>query len=75
LVHESPTRCGVGGDIVRQVVESDFGAIRAAPRVLGGADVPIPFARPLESACIPQVADIVREIRRLVLSDKNYSGK
>jgi pyruvate dehydrogenase E1 component beta subunit len=73
VVHESPTRCGVGGDIVRQVVESDFGALSAAPRVLGGLDVPIPFARQLESACIPQVEDIVREIRRLVPSDKTSS--
>jgi pyruvate/2-oxoglutarate/acetoin dehydrogenase E1 component len=70
VVHESPMRCGVGGDLVRQVIESEFGTLKAAPRVLGGADVPIPFARPLESACIPQVEDIVREIRQLVASGK-----
>jgi pyruvate/2-oxoglutarate/acetoin dehydrogenase E1 component len=70
VVHESPTRCGVGGDLIRQVVESEFGMLKAAPRVLGGADVPIPFARPLETACIPQVEDIVREIRGLVASEK-----
>jgi acetoin:2,6-dichlorophenolindophenol oxidoreductase subunit beta len=63
VVHESPTRCGVGADIVKQVVEWEFERLKAAPRVLGGADLPIPFAKPLENACIPQVEDIVRAIR------------
>jgi pyruvate/2-oxoglutarate/acetoin dehydrogenase E1 component len=66
VVHESPVRCGIGGDLVRQVVEREFGALKAAPRVLGGADLPMPFAKVLESACVPQVADIVREVLGLV---------
>ncbi len=62
VAHESPSRCGVGADIVKQVVEREFRALKAAPKVLGGADLPIPFSKPLENACIPQVEDIVRGI-------------
>jgi pyruvate dehydrogenase E1 component beta subunit len=65
VAHESPVRCGVGGDLVRQVVEREFASLAAAPRVLGGADLPTPFAKTLESACVPQVEDIVREILAL----------
>ena len=66
VVHESPTRCGVGGDIVRQVAEADWAALKAAPRVLGGADLPIPFSEPLETACIPQVEGIAQAIEEIV---------
>jgi pyruvate/2-oxoglutarate/acetoin dehydrogenase E1 component len=66
VVHESPTRCGVGADIVKQVVDSEFERLKVAPKVLGGADLPIPFSKPLENACIPQVEDIVREIKSMV---------
>ncbi|HEY2933687.1 MAG TPA: alpha-ketoacid dehydrogenase subunit beta [Acidobacteriota bacterium] len=66
VVHESPTCCGVGGDIVRQIVESEFKGLKSAPKVLGGADLPIPFAKSLESACVPQLKDIVRQIESVV---------
>ena len=59
VVHEAPRRCGMGADIVRQVIEADFGALRSAPRVIAGRDLPMPFAKSLETACIPQVDDIV----------------
>jgi pyruvate/2-oxoglutarate/acetoin dehydrogenase E1 component len=59
VVHEAPRRCGMGADIVRQVIEADFGALRSAPHVIAGRDLPMPFAKSLETACIPQVDDIV----------------
>jgi pyruvate dehydrogenase E1 component beta subunit len=68
VVHESPTRCGVGADVVRRVVEKAMSSLFCPPRVLGGRDVPIPFAKPLETACIPQTEDIEKEIRDLVAS-------
>lgn len=67
VVHESPGRCGMGADIVRRVVEADFTALKCAPHVLAGKDLPIPFAKSLENACIPQIADIEREIQNLTL--------
>jgi pyruvate/2-oxoglutarate/acetoin dehydrogenase E1 component len=32
----------------------------------GSEDLPIPFAKPLENAVIPQVDDIVNALRRMV---------
>ena len=66
VVHEAPERGGMGAEIVRRVVEADFGALRAAPRVLGAADSPMPYSPPLEDACIPQRWDIVKAIQDLV---------
>jgi len=65
VVHESPTCCGVGAEIVRQVTERGFELLKRPPNVLGGRDLPIPFAKPLENAVVPQVDDIVRAVRNL----------
>jgi pyruvate/2-oxoglutarate/acetoin dehydrogenase E1 component len=65
VVHESPTCCGVGAEIVRQVTAEGFDLLQQAPRVLGGKDLPIPFAKPLENAVVPQVADIVSVLRSM----------
>jgi pyruvate/2-oxoglutarate/acetoin dehydrogenase E1 component len=56
----------VGAEIVRQVIDQGFPLLRQAPRVLGGRDLPIPFAKPLENAVVPQVSNIVQELRRMV---------
>ncbi len=66
VVHEAPGRGGFGAEIVRQVVEKAFEYLDSAPIVLGGANTPIPFSGPLEDACLPQVVDIIRLIRKLV---------
>ena len=63
VVHEAPTRNGFGAEVVRRVVEECFDDLDSPPRVLGGADLPIPFSPGLEQACIPQVATIVEAIR------------
>ena len=66
VVHESPACCGVGAEIVRQVTEGAFDLLKQAPKIIGGKDLPIPFAKPLENAVIPQVDDIVNALRRMV---------
>lgn len=66
VVHESPACCGVGGEILRQVCEHGFELLKQAPRVLGGKGVPIPFAKPLENAVVPQVDDIVATLRAMM---------
>ncbi len=65
VVHEAPTRNGVGAEIVRRVVATGFDLLDAPPMVLGGADLPIPFSPGLEDACLPQVETIVEAVRRL----------
>jgi pyruvate dehydrogenase E1 component beta subunit len=58
----------VGAEIVRQVTERGFELLQRAPKVLGGRDLPVPFAKPLENAVVPQVDDIVQAVRGLVFN-------
>ena len=66
VVHESPVTCGVGAEIVRQVTDAGFNLLKQAPVVLGGKDIPMPFAKVLENAVIPQVDDIAAAMLRMV---------
>ncbi|MCP4640933.1 MAG: alpha-ketoacid dehydrogenase subunit beta [bacterium] len=66
VVHESPTRCGIGAEMVRRVTEEGFEFLKAPPKVIGGADLPIPFSPELEQACIPQEEAIAAAIRELM---------
>jgi pyruvate/2-oxoglutarate/acetoin dehydrogenase E1 component len=66
VMHEAPERSGAGAEIVKQVVARGVNYFKAAPRVLGVVDVPMPYSAPLEDACIPQVWDIVRVAREMM---------
>ena len=65
VVHDAPERGGAGAEIVRRVVERPL-AMRAPATVLGAKPVAMPYSPPLEDHVLPQVDDIVGEIRRLV---------
>ncbi len=65
VVHDAPARGGMGAEIVRRVVAQGLEHLEVPPRVLGGADSPMPYSPPLEDACIPQVRDIVRVVREM----------
>jgi pyruvate/2-oxoglutarate/acetoin dehydrogenase E1 component len=71
VVHEAPVRGGIGGEIVRGVAENAFDRLSCAPVVLGGSNLPMPFTRVLERACIPQEDDIVNAARKIVKSQKS----
>jgi len=66
VVHEAPRRGGAGAEIVRRVTEEGFELLRKPPKVLGGLNTPMPYAAPLEDACLPQPADIVAAAREMV---------
>jgi len=66
VVHEAPERCGPGAEIVRRVAEQGLGLLKMPPRILGSRMTPMPYAPPLEDACIPQAHDIVRVAREMV---------
>lgn len=65
VVHDAPRRGGAGAEIVRRVVEEGFDLLQEPPRVLGGLNTPMPYAAPLEDACLPQTEDIVAAVREL----------
>jgi len=58
VVHEANRRSGIGGEIVSQVVERGFDLLDAAPRIVAGLDVPMPYNRALEALVIPDEARI-----------------
>ncbi len=58
VVHEANRRSGIGGEIVSQVVERGFDLLAAAPRIVAGLDVPMPYNRGLEALVIPDEARI-----------------
>lgn len=66
VVHESITQCGVGAEIIRLITEQYFKAFKTAPKVLGGAYVPMPFAKVLEENAVPQKRDIIETINNMM---------
>lgn len=62
---------GVGAEIVAQVCEeSSFDYLDAPPLRVTGADIPMPYAKALEDATLPQPHDVVAVANRM-LARKN----
>lgn len=67
VVHEAVKTAGWAGEIMALVSETPAWDYLDAPmRRLTGKDVPIPYNRNLEEAAVPQVEDILQEIRAIV---------
>jgi pyruvate dehydrogenase E1 component beta subunit len=67
ISHEAPSPVGVGAEVAAGVVESDALDYLLAPvRRVCGKDIPIPYARALERAAIPQVDDVVDAAKELM---------
>lgn len=65
--HEAPRAVGVGAEVAAGVVESDaFDYLLAPISRVCGRDVPMPYARHLEEAVIPQVPDVEAAAKDLV---------
>ena len=63
--------CGVGSEIAARVVESGTFAHLDHPVVrLTGADVPMPYSKPLEDRCLPTPEDVIKAVRRVVTPAK-----
>uniref|UniRef100_A0A0M3I1E2 Pyruvate dehydrogenase E1 component subunit beta n=1 Tax=Ascaris lumbricoides TaxID=6252 RepID=A0A0M3I1E2_ASCLU len=57
--------CGVGAEISARVTESDaFGYLDGPILRVTGVDVPMPYAQPLETAALPQPADVVKMVKK-----------
>ena len=66
VAHEAPRQFGFGAEIVAEIAQTCTHYLHSAPRRIGGARTPIPFSEPLEKAVIPDVAEIISEVRILV---------
>jgi pyruvate dehydrogenase E1 component beta subunit len=67
VAQEAPTPVGVGAEVVAGVVESDALDYLLAPvRRVGGLDIPMPYARELEKATIPQTDLLIDAAKELM---------
>jgi pyruvate/2-oxoglutarate/acetoin dehydrogenase E1 component len=67
IAHEAPTAVGVGAEVAAGVVESDaLDHLLAPVRRVCGKDIPMPYARELERATIPQVEDVIDAAKELM---------
>lgn len=67
VAHEAPGPVGVGAEVVAGVVESEAFDYLEAPAVrVTGRDNPMPYARVLERATIPQTEDVLEAVRQVV---------
>jgi len=58
-------QCGIGAEIAAIIMETDaFNYLDAPMERVTGADVPMPYAKELEDAALPQVDDVVAAIER-----------
>ncbi len=64
--HEAYERCGIGAEMITQVVTAAFDALDAPPVRVCGKNVPIPYNARLETAAIPQAEDVVNAVRQVV---------
>jgi pyruvate dehydrogenase E1 component beta subunit len=66
VVHEAVTRCGFGAELSSRIHEELFGDLAAPVRRVGAPNTPVPYAKNLESAFVPQVDDVVAAVRAVV---------
>lgn len=67
ITHEAPAAVGVGAEVAAGVVESDALDYLLAPMArVCGRPIPMPYAKALETAVIPQADDVERAAKELM---------
>ncbi len=66
IVDEAFGPCSVGAEIAAIIVEKGFDDLDAPVKRLNGAFTPTPYSPVLEAAVVPNVSDIVKNIRSLL---------
>jgi len=64
VVEECPPACGIAAEVAANIYELAFDALDAPVERVSGADVPLPYAKNLEQACIPHAPDVVKAARK-----------
>lgn len=64
VAHESHLRCGIGADLAAQIQENLFDELDGPILRVGAANVPIPFAKPLEDEVLPSAKKIADQALR-----------
>jgi 2-oxoisovalerate dehydrogenase E1 component len=62
IVEESSAACGFGAEVAARAAEKAYEYLRAPVRRVTASDTPVPCAKGLEDAALPQAEDIVEAI-------------
>jgi 2-oxoisovalerate dehydrogenase E1 component beta subunit len=65
VIHEAPSTCGVGAEIIAQVAEKAMFSLKAPPERIAGFDTIVPYAR-LEKYYLPSEKRIIAAVHRLM---------
>jgi pyruvate/2-oxoglutarate/acetoin dehydrogenase E1 component len=66
IAQEAVRRGGVASDLATIIQQEAFDYLDAPIEIVAGLNTPIPFNLKLESACVPQIEDIVRAAKKTV---------
>ncbi|HCL83986.1 MAG TPA: alpha-ketoacid dehydrogenase subunit beta [Chitinophagaceae bacterium] len=69
LVEEAWGSVNISAELSARIMEQAFYELDAPVQRLGGMEVPIPYPKHLEDACVPQTADIVTRIKKMLQHD------
>jgi len=69
LVEEAWGSVNVSSEVSARIMENVFYELDAPVQRLGGVEVPIPYSKHLEDASIPQQADIVNKVKKMLQHD------
>jgi pyruvate dehydrogenase E1 component beta subunit len=65
IAEESHPFCGVAAEIASEIMERAFDYLDAPIKRVSGVDVPMPYAKNLEDAAIPNVQQIVAAVKEV----------
>ncbi|HSX04799.1 MAG TPA: thiamine pyrophosphate-dependent enzyme [Rhabdochlamydiaceae bacterium] len=65
IVHEAAGYCGFGAEVAARIVENDFEYLDAPVMRVTGKNCPVPYAKELEDAVLPQAEDLESALRKL----------
>jgi len=65
VLHEDTRTGGIAGEITARINELAFEWLDAPVLRVTAADVPLPYAPPLEDYVLPQTSDVIRAVREL----------
>jgi 2-oxoisovalerate dehydrogenase E1 component len=66
VLHEDTLTCGFGAEVAAWIADECFEGLDAPVFRLAATDTPVGYEPTLEAATLPQVDDIVRDLRHLI---------
>ena len=69
LVEEAWASVNISAEVSARIMEKAFYELDAPVQRLGGLEVPIPYPKLLEEACVPQKEDIISKVKNILQHD------